>query len=210
MPSISHWTIRKSPFLLFLSPLPFHSFPLCFLLYLEKEMATHSSILTWRIPWTEEPGGLLSMGSQRVGHDWRLTLFSVSSTTDWCTLTMYKEHYCAWNQSPSLNSLLWKRNILPSLSYSSFFTILPSFFFLLWSSSYHHFLGFPSLLLWSEGRHSALGLWTSWTCLWLCLWSPRAHKCSWWKLQGLFSVVVKGIMCFDTAFLANCIRETLK
>ena len=33
-------------------------------------MATHSSILTWRIPWTEEPGGLLSMGLQRVGHDW--------------------------------------------------------------------------------------------------------------------------------------------
>ena len=35
---------------------------------LEKEMATHSSILAWRIPWTEEPGGLQSMGSQRVGH----------------------------------------------------------------------------------------------------------------------------------------------
>ena len=36
---------------------------------LEKEMATHSSILAWRIPWAEEPGGLQSMGSQRVGHD---------------------------------------------------------------------------------------------------------------------------------------------
>ena len=35
----------------------------------EKEMATHSSILAWEIPWTEEPGGLQSMGSQRVGHD---------------------------------------------------------------------------------------------------------------------------------------------
>ena len=33
-------------------------------------MATHSSILAWRIPWTEEPGGLQSMGSQRVRHDW--------------------------------------------------------------------------------------------------------------------------------------------
>ena len=32
-------------------------------------MATHSSVLVWRIPWTEEPGGLQSMGSQRVGHD---------------------------------------------------------------------------------------------------------------------------------------------
>ena len=36
---------------------------------LEKAMATHSSILAWRIPWTEEPGRLQSMGSQRVGHD---------------------------------------------------------------------------------------------------------------------------------------------
>ena len=36
---------------------------------LEKEIATHSSILAWRIPWTEEPGGPQSMGSQRVGHD---------------------------------------------------------------------------------------------------------------------------------------------
>ena len=36
---------------------------------LEKEMATHSSILAWRIPWTEEPGGLQSMGLQTVGDD---------------------------------------------------------------------------------------------------------------------------------------------
>ena len=36
---------------------------------LEEGMATNSSILAWRIPWTEEPGGLQSMGSQRVGHD---------------------------------------------------------------------------------------------------------------------------------------------
>ena len=36
---------------------------------LEKGMATHSSILAWKIPWTEEPGGLQFLGSQRVGHD---------------------------------------------------------------------------------------------------------------------------------------------
>ena len=36
---------------------------------LEEGVATHSSILAWRIPWTEEPGGLQSMGSHRVGHD---------------------------------------------------------------------------------------------------------------------------------------------
>ena len=35
---------------------------------LEKEMATHASVLAWRIPWTEEPGRLLSMGLQKVGH----------------------------------------------------------------------------------------------------------------------------------------------
>ena len=35
---------------------------------LEKKMATHSGILAWRIPWTEEPGGLQTMGSQRIGH----------------------------------------------------------------------------------------------------------------------------------------------
>ena len=37
--------------------------------FVEKEMATHSSTLAWRSPWTEEPGGLQSMGSQRVGPD---------------------------------------------------------------------------------------------------------------------------------------------
>ena len=41
---------------------------------LQKEMATHSSILAWKIPWTKEPGGLQSMGSQRVGHDWATSL----------------------------------------------------------------------------------------------------------------------------------------
>ena len=49
-----------------------HSMVLNYFMYFmwEKEMATHSSILAWRIPWTEDPGGLLSMGSHRVGHDW--------------------------------------------------------------------------------------------------------------------------------------------
>ena len=44
---------------------------------LEKEMATHSNILAWGIPWTEEPGGLQSMGSQRVGHGWGTNTNSV-------------------------------------------------------------------------------------------------------------------------------------
>ena len=45
---------------------------------LEKEMATHSSILAWKIPWTEEPGRQQSMGSQRVGYDWATSLLGKS------------------------------------------------------------------------------------------------------------------------------------
>ena len=44
---------------------------------LEKEMATHSSTLAWKIPWTEEPGRLQSMGSWRVGHDWATSLAGI-------------------------------------------------------------------------------------------------------------------------------------
>ena len=50
---------------------------------LEKEMATHSIILVWKIPWMEEPGTLQSMGSQRVGHDW-------ATNTSLC--------FCFWSQ----------------------------------------------------------------------------------------------------------------
>ena len=54
---------------------------------LEGGMATHSSILVWRTPWTEEPGGLRSMGSQRVRHDWvtllQPTLILTTPVNDW-------------------------------------------------------------------------------------------------------------------------------
>ena len=49
----------------------------------KKVMATHSSILAWRIPWTEEPGGLQSMGSQRVRHAWVIDSFTFLCTTEW-------------------------------------------------------------------------------------------------------------------------------
>ena len=48
---------------------------------LEEEMATHSSILAWRIPWTEEPGGLQSMGLQRGKHDY-MTEHACTSPSD--------------------------------------------------------------------------------------------------------------------------------
>ena len=49
----------------------------------EKGMATHSSILAGRIPWTEEPGGLQSMGSQRVRHNWVTNTFTQLSLGSW-------------------------------------------------------------------------------------------------------------------------------
>ena len=52
------------------------------LLRSEKAMAPHSSTLAWKIPWTEEPGGLQSMGSLRVGHDWATSL-SLSTFMHW-------------------------------------------------------------------------------------------------------------------------------
>ena len=60
---------------------------------LEKEMATHSSVLAWRIPGTGEPDGLPSMGSHRVGHDWSDLAAAVK------TLEYAKPHYtCPWNK----------------------------------------------------------------------------------------------------------------
>ena len=64
---------------------------------LEKEMAAHSSILAWKIPWTEEPGRLQSMGSQRVRHNWAT-----------------KQYTLAISQSPSLPLLQGYVQDLPS------------------------------------------------------------------------------------------------
>ena len=49
---------------------------------LEEGMAAHASILAWRIPWTEEPGGLQSMGSQRVGHNRSDATHSIGTTKE--------------------------------------------------------------------------------------------------------------------------------
>ena len=64
---------------------------------LEKEMAPHSSILAWKIPWMEEPGRLQSTGLQRVGHDW---VNSLSLSFLWAEMCLYKLH--------GFNSPLWK------------------------------------------------------------------------------------------------------
>ena len=54
---------------------------------LEKEMATHSSTLAWKIPWREEPGRLQSMGSQRVGHNWATSLHFRTNNSKICMET---------------------------------------------------------------------------------------------------------------------------
>ena len=70
---------------------------------LEKEMTTHSSTLAWKIPWTEEPGRLQSMGSQRVRHDWAMSLSL--SYTQYISQLLY----------PSI--CWWILRLLPCLSY---------------------------------------------------------------------------------------------
>ena len=79
---------------------------------LEKEMAIHSSTLAWKIPWTEEPDRLQSMGSQRVGHDWATSLSSLSFSVPlllpsyhlsdgiqegWLFLSPREATWCGWH-----------------------------------------------------------------------------------------------------------------
>ena len=59
---------------------------------LEKEMAAHSSVLTWRIPGMGEPGGLRSMGSQRVGHDW--SDLAAAAAVFWLSGFLYIGNMC--------------------------------------------------------------------------------------------------------------------
>ena len=66
---------------------------------LEKEMATHSSVLAWRIPWMEEPGALQSTGLQRVGHDWATSLTH--------SLTIKKGEKIKFHLPKPLESILW-------------------------------------------------------------------------------------------------------
>ena len=71
---------------------------------LEKEMATHSSVLAWRIPGTGEPGGLPSMGSHRVGHDWSDLAAAAAGKKDGCEQA---EHRGFVEQ---LNKFVWYYN----------------------------------------------------------------------------------------------------
>ena len=97
---------------------------------LEKEMATHSSVLAWKIPWTEEPGGLHSMGSQKVRHDWA-TNTHTDMHTYMCIWYLYhilqvfvpkwlrdREYACQCRRcgfDPTDGKIPWRREWLPTL-----------------------------------------------------------------------------------------------
>ena len=79
-------------------------------------MATHSSILAWKIPWTKEPGRLQSMGSQRVWHDWATSQFSavhscptLCNPMDWSTPGLHLHH-----QPPEFLKLISIQSVMPS------------------------------------------------------------------------------------------------
>ena len=79
---------------------------------LEKEMAPHSSTLAWKIPWTEKPGRLQSMGSQRVGHD----------TVGFLGGTSGKEPSCRWRRhgfNPWVGKIPWRRAWQPTPAFLS-------------------------------------------------------------------------------------------
>ena len=85
---------------------------------LEEGMATHSRILAWRIPWTEEPGGLQSMGSQRVGYDFSdLAHMHVSPVVGFCGGLGGKESTCQYRRcrfDPWVRKIPWRREWQPT------------------------------------------------------------------------------------------------
>ena len=115
---------------------------------LEKGMATHSSTLAWKIPWTEEPCKLQSMGSQRVGHDWATKHSTVQYTP-------VKWSEVKWSEG-SMQGLLNCRKILYHLSHQGSPRILE------WVAySFSRGSSYPRN--WTGVSCISRGLFTSWT-----------------------------------------------
>ena len=135
---------------------------------LEEDLATHSSILTWRIPWTEEPGRLQSIWSQRVGHSW-----SDLACTHSVTLQSEGHSIAEGAVTLALRRHAWKFHHLQStqLKHLNHWSLFPSsikwdFPGLLWelSNTYHKYLGpGPSieqvLCIWLGKDHHYLKYW---------------------------------------------------
>ena len=115
---------------------------------LEREMATHSSVFAWRIPWTAEPGWLQAMGSQRVGHDWATSVsLSLGASYKWNRTIFF---LCGWHISLSLcfqgSSMLGhvsefhyflQTNIVPLYGYTTFLFIHSCLYW--WIPGQHYF-----------------------------------------------------------------------
>ena len=102
---------------------------------LEKEMATHSSTLAWKIAWTEKPGRLQSMGSQRVRHDWATSLSKQLLAFCYCWVTLslqylYQFSVCSINNQERICNL---RNC----GFFCFLLIFDSFTLKLWCKCIH-------------------------------------------------------------------------
>ena len=92
---------------------------------MEEEMATHSSVLAWRIPGTGEPGGLPSMGLHRVGHDWSaLAAAAVRGQTDIMCLQM---HWVYIRRLTFAKSALNNLNIRETLNWEIFYKLACTF-----------------------------------------------------------------------------------
>ena len=118
---------------------------------LEKEMATHSSVLAWRIPGMGEPGGLPSMGSHRVGHDWSdLAAAAAQTVLSHQSFRMVGNLHCLVSSSWSLHCIIFDCFKVPSLfSHTpkvSIPRICPQILFFLYSLPYWAHL-FPQLAL---------------------------------------------------------------
>ena len=78
---------------------------------LEKEMAPHSSTLAWKIPWKQETGGLQSMGSQRVGHDWTTSLSLCETRMTQCLKVPGKQDAMK-HRKPQWGLILWNHKVI--------------------------------------------------------------------------------------------------
>ena len=95
---------------------------------LEKEMANHYSILAWRITWTEEPGGLPSMESQRVGHDWATNTHTHTHTHTHSTYLIG----LLWRVNESVHIMLWSQCLARASTDKCFHALLTTVI------SHHH------------------------------------------------------------------------
>ena len=147
---------------------------------LEKEMATHSSILAWKISWMEEPGKLQSMGLQRVGHNWETSLshflilfffnrlyfseqISLHNKTE--QKIEFSSMLCPYTRSfPTVNTLQF---------YGTFITVDEP----MMAYCYHSQCTSRYLLMW---LHHILN--TSWGTVFT--WGNTALHCTWWQVQN--------------------------